>query len=127
MAFLPNFPQKGASLQQPYDHQILFPIDLFEFAKENIQGIQFEFISSGDIHIKGESKAGGSLIKSCEWYCKASHLHSTFWIKDKAYNQKIGINQLMMEQLVSNDLDKLLFQELKMGTYTCIFDNEWWV
>lgn len=43
-----------ASLQRPSDKQILSPMALFEFATENIQGIQFEFINAEEIIKEGQ-------------------------------------------------------------------------
>ncbi len=37
-----------ASLQRPYDKQIVTPIELFEWASNSIQGIIFEYCSSAE-------------------------------------------------------------------------------
>ena len=112
--------------KHPSEKQILSPMTLFEFATESIMSILFEFVNVEEI-IKESQMLKKHLLKAMT--IVGTVKHHTFILltrsKVKLTIQRYSSTSEGTVLKVSNELERLLFEELQLGAYTCIYNQDW--
>ena len=114
-----------ASLQRPYDRQILTPQALFEFAEEEIKKISFTYCTVSDY--ENEEQLLRDRHGQAQTIAGTQKLH---------YFKPIGSNTVMVKQFsslptfevkkVSNTFQSLTDEEV-IGYVTVNYDQKWWL
>lgn len=119
-----------ASLQRPLDNQILTPADLFAFCKENVQGINFLFVTKEEIETtrllqekrfeKGQTVAG-----TRENHQFRPVTQSSINVSRVSDDPISFIANLFEPEMQSPGLK---VAELQPGQFiACMYDNKWWI
>ena len=114
-----------ASLQKPFDEQIITPIELFEWASANIQGTVFRFSSCSDYEQTKQMLE--PRFASSRTVPGTRKLHSFIPIS-------VDTVQVRPFSLSDNSkLEKVTIQETELeidsisGYVTCEYNGEWWL
>ena len=114
-----------ASLQRPYDQQIMTPHQLLEWATNNIPGITFEY-SSLEEH-KSEEAFLEERFKQSRTIPGTRKLHSFVPLSKSMVDTKMfSSSSNSKRQRVTVSEDELTPEEIT-GFITCVYDKQWWV
>lgn len=115
-----------ASLQRPYDAQIMTPRQLYQWAKENIKTINFGFTTQQE-HDREEELLKARFAGS-RTIVGTQRLHSFVpSSQTKVLTRVYSFSQDMREEIVVEKVrSSLTFKEIK-GFVTCVYDKKWWV
>lgn len=114
-----------ASLQRPYDQQIMTPRQLFDWSAENVPATFFQYCSLDDY--KREAIFLEERFKQARTIPGTRKLHSftpvsKTIISTKQYSSSCSSK----EERVTIRGDELTLEEIT-GFITCIYDDQWWV
>jgi hypothetical protein len=116
-----------ASLQRPYDNQILTPIQLYEWAKQNISGIHFTFSTQED-YIESEKfleerfKQAITIKGTQQFHSFTPDSLSVSKLKVKVFSEA----QIEETVVVQKSPDNLLMSDIN-GYITVAYDEKWWL
>ena len=114
-----------ASLQKPYDQQIMTPRQLFDWAAKNVQATFFQYCSLDDY-----KKAAIFLekrFKQARTIPGTRRLHSFTPVSKTIISTKeYSSSTSLKEERVTICDDELTLEEIT-GFITCIYDDQWWV
>ena len=114
-----------ASLQRPYDHQIQTPLELFEFAKENIPGIEFRYCATEEYEaLKVELE---SRFLNSRTIPGTRKLHSFIPQTSDTLAVKYFSNSKEFKQEKVSKQEKELEIDQISGFVTCKCDSAWWL
>lgn len=115
-----------ASLQRPYNNQIMTPRQLFDFGKENIQGINFIY-STTDEWIKGELYLK-ERFENANKIPGSQKLHSFIPVSQEELEVRTvsSIRQGSKKVKVLQKTTDIQFEDVK-GFVTAMYDNKWWL
>ena len=114
-----------ASLQKPYNDQIMTPHQLFEWASEIIPSIHFEYCSLRDYEIEErnlqERFARSRTIPGTRKY------HSFVPISKNKIRMKVfSASSTSTEERVCSEDDDVPVESIA-GFVTCVFEGKWWL
>ena len=114
-----------ASLQMPYENQIMTAFQLFQWATENITQIVFTFCTSEE-H-EAESKHLEERFKKVQTIAGTRKFHSFSPLSEEVVRARIfSTSKEFTDQRVSPEVDKIISDQLT-GYVTCVYDQHWWV
>ena len=115
-----------ASLQRPYDHQIMTPRQLFEWASENISNVVFSYCTTDD-YSRVETLLQGRFQKS-RTIPGTQKLHCFIPISKTTVSTKVYSNSdTQKEQKVTlSETTELSLEEIN-GFITVVESGHWWV
>ena len=118
-----------ASLQRPFENQIQTPLQLFEWAKDNIKGVHFAYATSEEILETGKKLAQRFLTsKAIEGTQQLHAFVSMPYCKTKIKAQEYSFASSETTFSVSSiSLKELLEWEKIRGYVTCEYDGKWWL
>jgi transposase len=117
-----------ASLQRPYDDQILTPRQLYDFATENIKSIDFEFCTKHDyeetqkflLNRFSESKA---IVGTQKFHSFVPVSENKIVVKPYYSSQEESLECVtLVDQITPTDLECIT-----SGFVTVAYDNSWWL
>ena len=114
-----------ASLQRPYDEQIMTPRQLFEWASSSIPAVFFEYCSTEDykreqIHLEGRFQRARTIPGTRK-------LHSFVPIsKDRVTTRVFSSSTTSKEEKVTSYESEIPLEQIS-GFVTCFYDGQWWV
>lgn len=114
-----------ASLQKPYDQQIMNPTQLYQWAKENIPATVFRYCSTEEYEaVKQELK---NCFQNSRTIPGTRRLHAFIPLSRHLVAVKLYSNsgEYKEEKVVKNE-GELEVDELS-GFVTCAYKNEWWL
>lgn len=116
-----------ASLQRPYDNQILTPIQLYEWAVENLSGINFAF-STQDEYVESETFLNDRFsqavtIKGTQQYHAYIPVHSSV---SKICVKIFSEDTTERTVIIRKCSEKLQMSEVS-GYITAVYDQKWWL
>lgn len=113
-----------ASLQRPYDEQIITPRQLLDWASENIEAIHFEF-STNEEHV-AEEKSLSECFSTARPIPGTQQLHCFVPVSKSIVTTKVYSFALeSKDEILSSDDNLLSFADIK-GFVTCVYENAWW-
>ena len=114
-----------ASLQRPYDQQIMTPFQLFQWAKDNIPGIVFRYCSMEEYEvIKSQLEKRFEKSRTIPGTRKQ---HTFIPISKDTISIKVYSNSKeSKEEKVSKQERELEMDEIS-GYVTCSYDSQWWL
>lgn len=116
-----------ASLQRPYDQQIMTPHQLYEFAATNIPGIKFKYCTIEE-HNENEERLATRFDKTKT--IKGTHnLHAVIPISDTQMATKLfsSSTERKLQAPVITDSVTAELEEIESGFVTVMYDNFWWL
>jgi hypothetical protein len=117
-----------ASLQRPYDKQILTPVDLFQFAVDNIKNIDFEYCSLEEYE-EAERKLMPRFVEA-RAIVGTQKLHTFIpATENKVFTKHFSSSDQMSKQIVTT-IDYITptdLEEIVSGFVTVEYDNAWWL
>ena len=114
-----------ASLQCPYDHQIMTPRQLFEWAVENIPATSFQYLTMDDY--KREHTHLEQRFRQSRTIPGTRKLHSFVPLSRIKVSTKVySFSATSKEERVTVLENEVASEEIK-GFVTCVYDKEWWV
>lgn len=117
-----------ASLQRPYDNQILTPHQLFDWAVENIKTVSFEF-STQEEHIETEIKFLEERFSNSLTIKGTQKLHCFIPVESSSSKITTKVFSNASEstiEVVSKSSEKLQMADIS-GYITTVYDNQWWL
>lgn len=117
-----------ASLQRPYDQQILTPKELYEFALENIKNIDFEYSTTEDyeetkewlLSRLSESKA---IVGTQKFHSYKPHTESQITVKPYHFSLAESLECVTtVNQITPSNLENIA-----AGFVTVAYDDSWWL
>ena len=114
-----------ASLQRPYEQQIMTPLQLFEWASESIPGIVFQYCSTEEYEeVKHQLE---KRFENSRTIPGTRKLHSFVPIsRDALKVRAYSFSTASKEEKVAKQDSELEIDEIS-GFVTCIYDGEWWL
>lgn len=113
-----------ASLQRPYDSQIMTPRQLFDWAKDNIAAINFEYCTNEEHD--AEDKWLAEHFSLARPIPGTQKLHSFLPVsKTHIFTKIYSFAEESKEENVSVMSDELEFADIK-GFVTCVYDGKWY-
>ena len=114
-----------ASLQRPYDQQIMTPRQLFEWASDNIPAVSFEYCSTEDY--KREQTYLEERFQRSRTIPGTRKLHSFAPIaKDRVRTRVFSSSTIFKEERVTSCESELPVEQIS-GYVTCYYNEHWWV
>ena len=114
-----------ASLQRPFDEQIMTPRQLFEWASSNIPSITFEYCSSEEY--ERERVFLEERFQKARTIPGTRKLHSYIPIsRDEVRTRHFSSSTSYKDVSVSLLENEMTLEEIS-GFITCCHDNQWWV
>ena len=114
-----------ASLQRPYDEQIMTPRQLFEWASKNISAVFFEYSTTEDY--KREQTHLEERFQKARTIPGTRKLHSFVPIsKDRVRTRVFSSSIISKEERVTLWESELPVKQIT-GFLTCCYDGQWWV
>ena len=114
-----------ASLQRPYEEQIMTPLQLYQWSSSNIPGISFDFSSVEEYEV--EKTTLEARFDNCQTIAGTRRLHcfipqSQDAMLTKRYSA-CSTSQIQRVNRFSTDLEV----DKVTGHVTCIHKSQWWV
>ena len=118
-----------ASLQRPYNDQIQTPVQLFNWAKENIQQVHFQYVEDKDLAVT--RKALKKRFEECKAIEGTQKFHcflsipackTKLLIKEYSFaleDKKVTVSHVSCKEVLA--------WEAINGYVTCEYDNHWWL
>ena len=114
-----------ASLQRPYDEQIMTPRQLFEWASDSIPAVSFEYCSTEDY--KREQTHLEERFQQSRTIPGTRKLHSFAPIsKDRVKTRVFSSSVISKEERVTSQESELPVEQIS-GFVTCYYNEHWWV
>lgn len=114
-----------ASLQKPYNDQIMTPHQLFDWASANIPAVHFEYCSSDDY--KAEQKKLEDRFMKARTIPGTRKLHSFIPVsKGKLQVKAFSASDSSREERVTSTEDDIPPESIS-GFVTCVVDGKWWL
>lgn len=114
-----------ASLQRPYDQQIMTPRQLFEWASDNIPAVSFEYCSTEDY--KREQAYLEERFQRSRTISGTRKLHSFVPIlKDRVRTRVFSSSSISKEERVASCESELPVEQIS-GFVTSSYNGHWWV
>ena len=114
-----------ASLQKPFDQQIMSPTQLYEWAKENIPAIVFRYCSTEDYEVVKQELE--SRFRNSRTIPGTRKLHAFIPLSRHLVVVKLYSNSRdCKEEKVVKDEGELGLDGLS-GYVTCVYESEWWL
>ncbi len=114
-----------ASLQCPYDHQIMTPRQLFEWAVVNIPATSFQYITLEDY--KSEEVLLEQRFRQSRTIPGTRKLHCFIPVSRSKVSTKVySSSATSTEKTVTIQENELVPEEIR-GFVTCVYDEKWWV
>ena len=115
-----------ASLQRPYADQIMTPEQLYVFAKDNVEGINFKYATMED-HENEELKLTERFEKCCT-IVGTQKLHTFIPLSKNKIITKVysDSNESKIELVTAVDSDPIPFDDIK-GYIACEYNGHWWL
>ena len=114
-----------ASLQRPYNEQIMTPRQLFEWACSNIPAVSFEYCSTEDY--KREQTHLERRFERARTITGTRKLHSFVPIsKDRVRTRIFSSSSVSKEERVTSRESELPVEQIS-GFVTCCYGGQWWV
>ena len=114
-----------ASLQKPFDQQIMSPTQLYEWAKENIPAIVFRYCSTEDYEVVKQELE--SRFRNSRTIPGTRKLHAFIPLSRHLVAVKLYSNSGdCKEEKVVKDEGELELDGLS-GYVTCVYESEWWL
>lgn len=116
-----------ASLQRPYEHQIMTPYQLFIWCKANILSTEFIFVSSQD-HQEEETLLEERFL-AAKSIPGTQKFHTFLPESDNEILAKVFSfsNESHRFSLSGKDIKQTLTFEHINGYVTCIYEDQWWL
>jgi hypothetical protein len=115
-----------ASLQQPYNDQIMTPHQLYERAKSSIHNLNFDFVTENEY--KEEECLLSSRFATAETVRGTQQLHVFMPVKKRVFNTKMySFSPNYTENHVISVLKDIIKLKDIIGFVTCICDTFWWL
>ena len=114
-----------ASLQRPYDQQIMTPLQLFEWANESISGTIFKYCSTEEYEdVKGQLE---NRFQNSRTIPGTRKLHSFVPISRDTLNVQVySFSTVPKEEKVAKQDSELVIDSIS-GFVTCTYDRKWWL
>jgi hypothetical protein len=114
-----------ASLQRPYEKQIQTPLQLFEWAVENITNVDFAYSTQED-YVESECFLKNRFDQALA--IKGTHQYHAFIPKttSKILIKNFSMDSKACEKEVSKSPDKLKLADLS-GYITVVYEANWWL
>ncbi len=114
-----------ASLQKPYNDQIMTPHQLFEWASINIPAVHFEYCSSDDY--KAQQEDLEQRFMKARTIPGTRKLHSFIPVsKGKLQVKAFSASDISREERVTSTEDDIPPETIS-GFVTCMIDGKWWL
>ena len=115
-----------ASLQRPYEQQIMTPRQLYEWASDNISTIVFTYCTTDDYKIT-ESFLDNRFQKS-KTIPGTQKLHCFIPLTKNTLHTKVFSNSKILkeEKVTLCETDELPFEEIN-GFVTAVHNDQWWI
>lgn len=115
-----------ASLQRPYNNQIMTPRQLFEFGRENIREIYFIYSTTAEW--KKEELVLEERFKNAYKIPGSQKLHSFVPVSQVEMEVRTvsSMSQASKIVRVTKEAKEINFEDVK-GFVTVIYDNKWWL
>ena len=114
-----------ASLQRPYEEQIMTPCQLFEWAVENIPTVAFNYCSSEDYN--SEEQLLEERFQQSRTIPGARKLHSFVPLTKATISTKVySLSAASKVERVSVLESELAFDDIS-SFVVCVYEKEWWV
>lgn len=115
-----------ASLQRTHDNQITTPRQLYDYAKENILGISFQYCTNED-H-SAEEKFLQNRFLQARTIPGTQSFHAAIPIsKNKILIKHFSRSEESQEELVTKGNESQLLELSDIvGFVTCVYDGKWW-
>jgi hypothetical protein len=111
-----------ASLQRPYNDQIMTPHQLYEWAQSNIHNLNFDFVT------ENEYKEEEGLLSSRFATAETQLLHAFMPVKKGILNTKMYYySPNYTENRVISVLKDMIELKDITGFVTCMYDTFWWL
>ena len=114
-----------ASLQRPYDEQIMTPRQLCEWASESIPSVSFEYCSTEDYH--REQVCLEEQFQHARTIPGTRKLHSFVPVSQNTPMAKVFSSSTDSKEERVSSLDTELRLEHISGFVTCHYDGQWWL
>ena len=114
-----------ASLQRPYDQQIMTPHQLFEWASNNIQGIVFQYCSCSEYEeVKNQLEARFQASRTIPGMRK---FHSFIPVSQESIQvRSFSRATTIKTEKVTKQESELAIDDIS-GFVTCVYDAHWWL
>ena len=114
-----------ASLQRPYVQQIMTPLQLFEWASNNIQGTVFKYCRCAEYdEVKEQLEIR---FQTCRTILGTRKLHSFVPVSYDTVQVRAFSRSTTFKTEKVTKQDSELGIEAISGYVTCIYDAEWWL
>ena len=114
-----------ASLQRPYEEQIMTPFQLYEWASSNIPGVSFDYCSV--VEYNTESKDLERRFGTCRTIPGTRRLHCFIpQSRDTVLTKRYSACSNSQVQKVTKVSTELEMEEIT-GYVTCIYGSQWWL
>ena len=114
-----------ASLQKPFNDQIMTPRQLFDWASANIQGVHFDYCSLAEY--EAEEKNLKERFEKSRTIPGTRKLHSFIPISKTIVSVKSFSSEANGKEEHVTDEEDNIPVELISGFITCVFAGEWWL
>jgi hypothetical protein len=115
-----------ASLQQPYNDQIMTPHQLYEWAQSSIHNLNFDFVTENEY--KEEEGLLSSRFATAETVRGTQQLHVFMPVKKGIFDTKIySASPNYTENSVISALKEMIELKDITGFVTRMYDNFWWL
>ena len=116
----------GASLQRPFDSQILIAIDMFKFCNEEIKGIKFKFISKETMEVTRASLK--TRLLDAKTVPGTRSYHHIVPLSGSC----IGMKRTLTDEYASKfdfalDIEQIYFNPSLNSFGICLYDGEYWI
>lgn len=114
-----------ASLQRAYSNQILTPIDMFEFCKEHLKGIDYSFVTDEQISQHYNTKLRDR-FETCETIVGTRSFHCFIPVPD-SNNLKCSITSQTTEHEIHPTTKAVQITLHARDSIACVYDDQWWL
>lgn len=119
-----------ASLQRPVENQILTPKLLFEFACEQIPGIQFFYVPSQDVQCHSDTLQyrfkASSAVPGTRGYHSFEPLDN-YKVRVRIVSRSPQFKDVPIYHDIHSACSNVTFEDVKENTYVaCVYDSKWW-